>query len=201
MTSTAIGTPLAMESKTTDRSVPRCTTWRSFSAGASPEIRMVIRICSYPLRKSSVLMPNAPCTFRSPSRVDSTEVRRTPRAAAEYTSEVVTQAARACSRYSAALHVQVTLEGRLDGGQAYATGGGRVHQRGGDAGGEGVQQVLGRVRAGVGAQQNRGLTGVEDEGLGARGVLAAGGVEILDRRPVVRSAQPPVVSPELELGD
>ena len=50
MTSTEIGTPLAMESKTTERSVPRCTTSRSFSAGASPEMRMVIRICSNPLR-------------------------------------------------------------------------------------------------------------------------------------------------------
>jgi hypothetical protein len=30
MTSTEIGTPLVMESKTTERSVPRCTTWRSF---------------------------------------------------------------------------------------------------------------------------------------------------------------------------
>jgi hypothetical protein len=39
----------------------------------------------------------------SPSSVDSTDVSRTPRAAAENTSDVVTQAASACSRYSAGL--------------------------------------------------------------------------------------------------
>jgi hypothetical protein len=121
-------------------SVPRCTTSRSFSSGASPVIRIDMQIWENPLREPAVLVPMAPSTLRSPSSVDSTMIRFTFRAAAEKTSEV------------------------------------------GHARGERVQQVLGRVRTSVGAQQDRRLTRVEGECPGARGVLAAGGVEVLDRR-------------------
>jgi hypothetical protein len=64
-----------------------------------------------------------------------------------------------------------------------------------------VQQVLGRVRTGVGAEQDRGLTGVQGERLCTCGDLVAGGVEVLDRRAVVRATEPLVAGPEAELGD
>ena len=58
-----------------------------------------------------------------------------------------------------------------------------------------MQQVLGRVRAGVGAAQDRGLACVGGERLLARGVLLAGGVEVADRGTVVRAVQPLVRDP------
>jgi hypothetical protein len=61
-----------------------------------------------------------------------------------------------------------------------------------------VQQVLGRVGAGVGAEQDRRLAGVEVPGLATARVLAARGVEALDGRAVVRPAQPAVRGAELE---
>ena len=80
-------------------------------------MRMCIRIAVKPLRKSSVLMPMAPWTSRSPSSVDSTIVSRTLRAAAENTSDVVTHAASACSRYSAGLG-PVSVPSRIAGSPA-----------------------------------------------------------------------------------
>src|SRR5262249_25527599 len=99
-TSTVTGTPFVTMSKTAERCCARATTSRSFSSGASPATRKETRIRSKPLRYSSE-RPSAPCTSMSPSSVDSTSVRRTPRAAAMYTIDVVRQAASACSRYSA----------------------------------------------------------------------------------------------------
>jgi hypothetical protein len=64
-----------------------------------------------------------------------------------------------------------------------------------------VQQVLGRVGAGVGAQQDRRLAGVELPRLAAARILAARGVEALDRRAVVRTADPAVRGAELEAGE
>jgi hypothetical protein len=62
-----------------------------------------------------------------------------------------------------------------------------------------VQQVLGRVGAGVGAEQDRRLAGVDHERLAAAGVLAARGIEALDRRAVVGAVDPAVGGAELEL--
>ena len=62
-----------------------------------------------------------------------------------------------------------------------------------------MQQVLGGVGAGVGAEQDRRLAGVELELLGAGRVLPARGVEALDRRAVVGPADPAVGGAELEL--
>ena len=62
-----------------------------------------------------------------------------------------------------AAHVHVALEGRLDLLQPHAARGGDVDERRGQARGERVQQVLGGVRAGVGAEQDRRLAGVEHE--------------------------------------
>ena len=76
-----------------------------------------------------------------------------------------------------AADVHVALERRLDLGQPHLARGGDVHERRRQAGGERVQQVLGRVRAGVGAEQDRGLAGVDGERLGARAVLLPGAVE------------------------
>ena len=92
----------------------------------------------------------------------------------------------------AAAHVHLALEGRLDLGQAHLAGGGAVDEGRRQAGGERVQEVLGRVRAGVGAEQDGGLARVEQELLGAGGVLAAGAVEALDRRAVVGAVDPAV---------
>jgi hypothetical protein len=55
-----------------------------------------------------------------------------------------------------------------------------------------VQQVLGRVGAGVAAEQDRRLTGVELELLAASLILAARGVETPDRRAVVGAVDPAV---------
>jgi hypothetical protein len=77
---------------------------------------------------------------------------------------------------------------------------GDVDDRGRQAGGERVQQVLGRVGAGVGAEQDRRLARVDHERLAASGVFAAGGVEALDRRAVVGAVDPAVGGAELELG-
>jgi hypothetical protein len=64
-----------------------------------------------------------------------------------------------------------------------------------------VQQILGGVGAGVGAEQDRRLARVEGEPVRAAGVLCARGVEVLDRGAVVRSAEPAVAGAELELRD
>jgi len=61
-----------------------------------------------------------------------------------------------------------------------------------------VQQVLGRVGALVGPEQQRGLAGVDLEGLGPGGVLGAGAEEALDRRAVVGPVDPAVGGAELE---
>jgi hypothetical protein len=76
-----------------------------------------------------------------------------------------------------AAEVDVALDRGLDLGQPHAPCGRDVDQRGRQARGERVQDLLGRVRAGVGAEQDRRLAGVQHERLGARGVLpaAAGG--------------------------
>ena len=49
-TLTVTGTPRVMLSKTTERPWPRATISRSFSGGASPRTRKVIRMRSNPLR-------------------------------------------------------------------------------------------------------------------------------------------------------
>ena len=85
----------------------------------------------------------------------------------------------------AAADVHVALERGLDLGQPHLARGGDVDERRGEAGGQRVQQVLGRVRAGVGAEQDRGLAGVDGELLDARAVLLPGAVEALDRGAVV----------------
>ena len=97
-----------------------------------------------------------------------------------------------------AADVHVALERRLDGGQAHLARGRDVDQRGGQAGRQRVQQGLGRVRAGVAAEQDRRLAGVERERVRARRVLLAGAVEGLDRRAVVRAVDPAVLGAELE---
>jgi hypothetical protein len=62
-----------------------------------------------------------------------------------------------------------------------------------------VQQVLGRVGPGVGAEQDRRLAGVEHE-LGSAGrVLLVRAVEVPDPAAVMRAADPAVPRPELEL--
>ena len=61
-----------------------------------------------------------------------------------------------------------------------------------------MEEVLGGVGARVAAEQDRGLAGVDLERLGARGVLAARGVEALDRRAVVGAVDPAVGDAELE---
>ena len=99
------------------------------------------------------------------------------------------------------LHVHVALERRLDLRQVHAAGGGDVDERRRQARGERVQQVLGRVGAGVAAEQDRRLAGVDHELVGARRVLLVGCVEVADRGAVVRSVDPPVPRAELELGD
>jgi hypothetical protein len=73
-----------------------------------------------------------------------------------------------------------------------------IDERGGQAGGERVQEVLGGVGAGIRAEQDGGLAGVDDERLLARRVLLAGAVELLDRRAVVRAGDPVVAGSELE---
>src|SRR5262249_3907445 len=75
-----------------------------------------------------------------------------------------------------------------------------IYDRRGQARGECVQQVLGRVRTGVRAEQDRGFACVDPERIAAGGVLAARGVEVLDRGPVVRPVDPAVGGAELELG-
>ena len=62
-----------------------------------------------------------------------------------------------------------------------------------------MQQILGRVGAGVGAEQDRRLARVDHELLAASGVLATRGVEPLDRRSVMRPVDPAVGGAELEL--
>ena len=71
-----------------------------------------------------------------------------------------------------AAHVHVAVERRLDLGQPHLARGGDVDDRRRQAGRERVQQVLGRVGAGVGAEQDRRLAGVELERL-ARGVVSS----------------------------
>src|SRR4029078_4309742 len=95
-----------------------------------------------------------------------------------------------CANVQATRYVDVALEGRGDLGQADLAGGRAVDERRRQARRERVQQVLGRVGAGRGAQQRGGFAGVEPEGLGARGVLAAGSEEALDGRTVVRAVEP-----------
>ena len=68
----------------------------------------------------------------------------------------------------AAAHVHVALERRLDLGQAHLARRCDVDQRRGQARREGVQQGLGRVGAGVDAEQDGRLAGVEGERLRAR---------------------------------
>jgi hypothetical protein len=63
-----------------------------------------------------------------------------------------------------------------------------------------MEEVLGGVGTGVGAEQDRGLTGVEFERLAPADVLAARRVEALDRRAVVGAADPVVRGTELERG-
>ena len=62
-----------------------------------------------------------------------------------------------------------------------------------------MQQVLGRVGAGVAAEQDRRLARVNYKLLAAGGVLTARGIEGLDRGAVVRSVDPVVGGAELEL--
>jgi hypothetical protein len=62
----------------------------------------------------------APRTSIEPASVDSTSVRRTLRAAATYTSEVVRHAASACRRYSAGL-APVSVPSRTPGSPASTT--------------------------------------------------------------------------------
>src|SRR5919202_2357125 len=81
-----------------------------------------------------------------------------------------------------AAHVHVTGQRRLDRGQLHLPSGGDVDDRRRQAGRKRVQQVLGGVGAGVGAEQDRRLARVELPALAAAGVLAPGGVETLDRR-------------------
>ena len=97
-----------------------------------------------------------------------------------------------------AADVHVALERRLDLGQAHLARRRDVDERRRQARGQRVQQVLGRVRAGVGAEQDGRLAGVDRERLGARGVLLAGAVEALDRRAVVGAVDPAVAGAELE---
>src|SRR5207249_7828799 len=98
-----------------------------------------------------------------------------------------------------AAHVHVAGEGRLDRPELHLARPGHVDDRRRQAGGERVQQVLGRVGAGVGSQQDRRLARVDVEVLAACGVLAARGVEALDRRAVVGAVDPAVGRAELEL--
>ena len=112
----------------------------------------------------------------------------------EAVAVVVRQAERAA-------HVHVALERRLHLRQMHAAHGGDVDERGGQAGGQRVQQVLGRIRPGVGAKQDRRLAGVDHELGGARGVLLVGRVEIADRGAVVCTLDPAVPRPELEPGE
>ncbi len=64
-----------------------------------------------------------------------------------------------------------------------------------------MEQVLGRVRPGVLADQDRRLAGVQHELLRPRRVLGVGGVEVADRGAVVRPVDPAVPRPELEPGE
>lgn len=61
-----------------------------------------------------------------------------------------------------------------------------------------MQEVLGGVRAGVGAEQDGGLAGVQGEGGLAGAVLLAGAVEGLEGRAVVGAVDPVVGGAELE---
>ena len=97
-----------------------------------------------------------------------------------------------------AANVHVAGEGRLDRVELDLARRGDVDDRRRQAGGQRVQQVLGRVGAGVGAEQDRRLARVDLERLAAGGVLAARGVEALDRRAVVRAVDPAVGGAELE---
>ena len=74
----------------------------------------------------------------------------------EAVAHVVRQAERAA-------HVHVAFEAGLHSRQAHATRRGHVHQRRRQAGRERVEQRLGRIGAGVGAQQNRRLARVDGE--------------------------------------
>ena len=96
-------------------------------------------------------------------------------------------------------HVHVAGERRLNRRELHLARRGYVHDRGGQTCRERVQQVLRRVRAGVGAEQNGRLARVDLEALAAARVLAARRVEVLDRRAVVRTAEPAVGGTELEL--
>src|SRR5690348_5226592 len=62
-----------------------------------------------------------------------------------------------------------------------------------------MEQVLGRIRTGVVADEDRRLAGIDDERLLPRGVLLICGIELADRRAVVRAVDPAVVRAELEL--
>ena len=109
----------------------------------------------------------------------------------EAVAHLVRQAERAAD-------VHVALELRLHLGQPNSARRRDVDERGGQARGQRMQQHLRRVGAGVGADQDRRLAGVELERLGPRGVFAARGVEVLDRRAVVRAVDPAVGGAELE---
>src|SRR5215207_2241865 len=98
-----------------------------------------------------------------------------------------------------AAHVHVAGQRRLDRRELHLARRGDVDDRGCQARGQRVQQVLGGVWPGVGAEQDRRLARVELECLAAAGVLAAGGIEALDRRAVVGSVDPAVAGAELEL--
>ena len=98
----------------------------------------------------------------------------------------------------AAAHVHVALEGRGDLGQADLAGRRAVDERRRQARGERVQQVLGRVRAGVGAEQHGGLAGVEQEGLACGSCPPRRRREALDGGAVVGAVEPLVGGAEGE---
>jgi hypothetical protein len=98
-----------------------------------------------------------------------------------------------------AAYVHVAREGGFDGAELHLARRGDIDDRGRQAGGERVQQVLGRVWAGVPAEQDRRLARVEPELLAPGRVLAARRVEVLDRRAVVGAVDPAVARPELKL--
>ena len=100
-----------------------------------------------------------------------------------------------------AADVHVALEGRLDLGQAHLARRRHVDERRCQARGQRVQQGLGRVGAGVDAEQDGRLAGIDGEGLGARGVLLPGAVEALDRGAIVGAVDPVVLDAELKAAE
>ena len=100
-----------------------------------------------------------------------------------------------------ALYVHVTLEGRLHLGETDAAGCGDVHEGRRQAAGQRVEEILGRIGAGVGAEQDRRLARVELELVLARRVFLARAVEAANRRAIVRAVDPAVRRAELELAE